>query len=252
MRNQADTTRLKRLLGFGIALVAMAILAVVFKPILSRVGTPMIQHMRGQKTIEDRMAQYGPAVRERLKPDFAKANVLYPPSSVTLVALKQERILEVYTAGSDGRQHFVRQYPIRGASGTLGPKLREGDAQVPEGIYPITFLNPNSQFHLSLRVGYPNAFDQEQARKEGRTDLGGDIMIHGGAGSAGCLAMGDEAAEDLFVLAADTKPENVSVVICPLDFRRGRTVPASPPQPEWTGPLYLSLRDRLKGLPEPG
>src|SRR5204863_8498878 len=63
---------------------------------------------------------------------------------------------------------------------------------ISEGIYPIESLNPNSRFHLSLRIGYPNAFDRAQAAKEKRTNLGGDIMIHGNSVSIGCLAMGED------------------------------------------------------------
>ena len=58
-------------------------------------------------------------------------------------------------------------------SGTLGPKLREGDGQIPEGIYGIGYLNPNSSYYLSLKVTYPNASDRARAKKDGRTNLGG-------------------------------------------------------------------------------
>ena len=89
---------------------------------------------------------------------------------------------------------------LRGAS---GPKIQRGDKQVPEGVYGISYLNPNSAYHLSLGVNYPNAFDREMAAKDGRKNLGGDIMIHGKNVSSGCLAVGDEPAEELFVLAAE-------------------------------------------------
>ena len=79
----------------------------------------------------------------------------------------------------------------------LGPKLREGDRQVPEGVYTIANMNPNSISHLSLALSYPNDFDRARAAEDGRADntLGGSIMIHGGSGSIGCMAVGDEAAE---------------------------------------------------------
>ena len=100
-------------------------------------------------------------------------------------------------APSGGRQRcqgFVLADPILAASGVSGPK-REGDKQVPEGFYRIELLNPNSRYHLSLRVNYPNADDLERARQDGRalSTLGGDIMIHGGSASIGCLALGDPA-----------------------------------------------------------
>ena len=73
--------------------------------------------------------------------------------------------------------------------------------QVPDGLYRIDSLNPNSLYHLALHVDYPSADDRARAAQDGRRELGGAIMIHGGAGSDRCLAMGDEAAEDLFVRA---------------------------------------------------
>jgi murein L,D-transpeptidase YafK len=127
--------------------------------------------------------------------------------------------------------------------------LREGDRQVPEGIYPIESLNPNSSYHLSLRVGYPNAFDRAQAANEGRKNLGGDIMIHGKSVSIGCLAMGDEAAEDLFVLAADTGLQNIKVVLSPMDFRTGAAVPKTAKLPDWTEGLYNQIRSEMAALP---
>jgi murein L,D-transpeptidase YafK len=144
----------------------------------------------------------------------------------------------------------VSTYPILGASGVLGPKLREGDLQVPEGIYPITELNPNSTHQVSLRIGYPNGFDRAQAALDGRTNLGGDIMIHGGRASIGCIAVGDQVSEDLFVLAADTGVSNITVVISPVDFREGRTLPASTNQPAWIPTLYNKIKATLVELPE--
>jgi murein L,D-transpeptidase YafK len=123
--------------------------------------------------------------------------------------------------------------------------LRKGDGQVPEGIYRIESLNPNSRYHLSLRVSYPNEFDRARAKREQRTNPGGDIMIHGGAASIGCLAMGDEAAEELFVLAALTGIRNITVVLSPVDFRK-RDV-SSPPA--GTEALYAEIRKQLAGLP---
>jgi hypothetical protein len=198
-----------------------------------------------EKTVDDRVAQFGDAVRERLAPAFAAAAIPYPPAKVTLIGLKQERLLELYAAGADGRYRLVRSYPILAASGDLGPKLKEGDLQVPEGLYRITSLNPNSRFHLSLRVGYPNAFDRAQARAENRTGLGGDIMIHGNAVSIGCLAMGDAAAEELFVLAAKTGLPNIRVILSPVDFREGKTVRQGPAAPPWLDRLYESIRIEL-------
>lgn len=203
----------------------------------------------GPETVASRVKQFGAAVERRLLPDFRRAGVPYPPRRALLAGFKQERRLELYAAGPSGPLKFIRAYPVLAASGKLGPKLKEGDRQVPEGFYEIEYLNPNSMFHLSMKLNYPNAFDRERAAEDGRTQLGGDIMIHGSAVSIGCIAIGDEGAEDLFVLAAKTGIRNVSVIVSPVDFR-SRELPADAPAlPAWTGPLYGQLRAALKTLP---
>ena len=192
-----------------------------------------------QKTVATRLQQYGQAARGRLLPDFAAVGVSYPPQRGVLLTLKSERKMEVWAGREEGPLHLVRTYPIHGLSGVAGPKLREGDRQVPEGIYAIDSLNPNSRYHLSLRVGYPNEFDRRQAAADGRTKLGGDIMIHGGSSSIGCIAVGDEAVEDLFVLAAETGIEKVRVIICPSDPRKGEM--ACELDKPWVGELYEEI-----------
>jgi hypothetical protein len=202
------------------------------------------------KTVADRLDEFGAAAQARLAPFFAAAGAAYPPKELILVGLKAERRLEVYAPGPDGKPRFVRAYPVRAASGGLGPKLREGDGQVPEGIYRVVFLNPNSLFHVSLRVGYPNEYDRERARADGRTRLGGDIMIHGNEVSIGCLAMGDEAAEDLFTLAARAGLDHVRVILSPVDLRRSPT-PSTRGMPRWVPELYDRVAVELKKLPPP-
>jgi L,D-transpeptidase catalytic domain len=205
-------------------------------------------------SIADRVAQYGPAARDRLIPYFSAAGVPYPPARFLLLALKQERVLQLYAAAGPKEDFvFVRSFAILGASGELGPKLREGDLQVPEGVYRIEYLNPNSIAHLSLALSYPNAFDRAYAAEDGRDSatLGGDIMIHGGRASIGCIAVGNQAAEDLFVLAADSDWQQALVVISPVDFRRA-TLPAEfRPTNAWVERLYVWLRDELAMLPLP-
>lgn len=208
---------------------------------------------RLEAAIAERVAQYGPAARDRLRPSFTAAGVPYPPARFLLLGLKQERELQLYAAGPGQPLRYIHSFAIVGASGTLGPKLREGDLQVPEGIYGIVYLNPRSIAHLSLALSYPNDFDRARAAEDGRDQslLGGDIMIHGGWKSIGCLAVGDQAAEDLFVLAADAGWESAVVVISPVDFRRA-ALPASyrPPTP-WVHQLYAQLRARMFSLPPP-
>lgn len=200
-------------------------------------------------TVALRLQQCGPAARGRLQPYFDAAQVSYPPARAVLLGLKQEKLLELYAAGTNETLRFIRAYPILAASGSLGPKLREGDRQVPEGIYPVEWLNPNSLYHLSFRIGYPNDFDREHAKLESRTNLGGDIMLHGGSGSVGCLAMGDPASEDFFVLAADTGISNITIILSPVDFREGKTVTITDTFPKWTDGLYQTIKAKLNELP---
>ena len=202
-------------------------------------------------TIDDRVVQYGPSARARLFPFFAAAGVPYPPARFLLLGLKQERELQLYAAGPAQDLAFVRSFVILGMSGELGPKLQEGDHQVPEGIYRIVYLNPHSVAHLSLALSYPNDFDRVHAEHDGREAaiLGGDIMIHGGSGSVGCLAIGDQAAEDLFVLAADDSWEHAVIVISPVDFRRTALPADYQPSTPWVNQLYSWLRTTLRTLP---
>jgi len=206
-----------------------------------------------EAAIAARVAEYGPAARDRLRPAFAAAGVPYPPAQFLLLGLKQERELQLYAAGAGHPLRYIRSFPIIGASGTLGPKLREGDRQVPEGIYGIAYLNPRSIAHLSLAVSYPNDFDRARAAEDGRDPLalGGDIMIHGGGKSVGCLAVGDLAAEDLFVLAADGNWESAVVVISPVDFRHAALPTGYRAPVPWIGQLYTQLRTRMFSLPAP-
>ncbi|NIR29601.1 MAG: L,D-transpeptidase family protein [Gammaproteobacteria bacterium] len=202
-------------------------------------------------SVSDRVAQYGQAVHRRLVPHFERAGVTYPPGAVVLVGIKSKKRLELYAGPTRDALRHVRTYSVMGVSGGPGPKLREGDRQVPEGIYAVTALNPASRFHLSMRIGYPNRFDRWMARKDGRRDLGGDIYIHGGYFSQGCLAMGDAAAEELFVLAAETGLENVTVILTPVDLRRRPQAPVSASAPEWTPWLYDVLERALRRLAPP-
>ena len=240
---------MRRALIAGLATCAVAAaLAVVALPGLRSRGLSYVTRGAAVHTVESRLAQYGPVARARWAPRFAAAGVGYPPTDVVLVGLKDESRLQVYAGDAPDAPRFIAEFPVLGASGRLGPKLREGDLQVPEGRYGIESLNPNSRFHLSLRVNYPNEFDRATGAADGRTRLGGDIMIHGGTASVGCLAMGDEVAEDLFVLAADVGVERVRVLLCPVDFRVRAMPQAGGPAPVWVAGLYDELRAALAAL----
>jgi hypothetical protein len=205
-------------------------------------GTP--QPLTERQVVE----KYGSRVEHVLQPRFRFAGVAWPPQRITLLALKETRRLELW-AQENGQWRFVREYRIKGISGELGPKLREGDRQVPEGIYRIDKLNPNSGFHLSMKLNYPNEFDLEQAQREGRTEPGSAIFIHGRNVSSGCLAMGDKAIEELFILTSLIGKENVTVVISPRDFRVHPVPPLLPETPAWHQALNQTIADRMRQFP---
>ncbi len=202
-----------------------------------------------QKSDASRVAEFGRDVNARLAPQFERAGVAYPPKSATLIALKSEKVLQVYAPGPDGKQRFITSYPIVSVSGELGPKLREGDMQVPEGIYEISNLNPNSSFHLSLRINYPNAYDRARAKEEKRSNLGGEIMIQGYSESTGSICVDNETVEDLFVLAQRTNYEKVKVIIAPVDFRTTALDGIAEGAPSWTPALYRNINSALAAYP---
>ena len=214
------------------------------------IGLNMARQRFAKRTVDDRLQEFGGAARQRWKPFFEKAGLSYPPKRVVFVAFKEQLVFEVYASHEAGLK-FVRRVPILAASGGLGPKLREGDHQVPEGIYEIESINPNSAYHVSLRLNYPNAFDRAQAAKDGRTQLGGDIMIHGKSVSVGCLALGDEAAEDVFTLAADAGLKNITVICSPTDLSQQKEIPSPASSPAWTMELYQQIAAKLPVLPAP-
>ncbi|MEO5721917.1 MAG: L,D-transpeptidase family protein [Chthoniobacterales bacterium] len=203
----------------------------------------------GAKTVQERVSEFGGVVGGRLEPKFRAAGVGYPPRHVTLLGFKRERRLELYASDANRTPRFIHAYPVLAASGAPGPKLREGDRQVPEGIYHVRELNPNSRFHLSLWLDYPNAFDRARAAADGRTNLGGAIMLHGGAASKGCFALGDPAVEDLFVLAALAGLAHIAVILSPVDFRQHSLADTLPTEPAWTRDLYAEIKQQLARFP---
>jgi hypothetical protein len=197
--------------------------------------------------ITDRLQQFAPRVDPLWASRCHHAGLPYPPVRVLLLGLKAEKRLEVFAADVKGTWKQLANYPILAASGDAGPKLREGDNQVPEGVYHVALLNPNSLFHVSLRVDYPNAEDREHGRIDGRERLGGDIMIHGGQASIGCIAIGDPAIEEVFTLVARSGLEHVEIVICPHDFRHQSAAPTA--VPAWMFTRYEELRRIMAELP---
>jgi murein L,D-transpeptidase YafK len=121
-------------------------------------------------------------------------------SPILVRLFKEESELEIWKQDREGRFALLKTYPICRWSGELGPKIKEGDRQAPEGFYNITpgQMNPNSQYYLSFDLGYPNAFD----RAHGRT--GAQLMVHGDCSSRGCYSMTDEQISEIYALGRDS------------------------------------------------
>jgi murein L,D-transpeptidase YafK len=121
-------------------------------------------------------------------------------SPILVRLFKEEAELEVWKQDRSGRYALLKTYPICRWSGELGPKLKEGDRQAPEGFYSITpgQMNPNSAYYLSFNLGYPNAYDRAWDR------TGSQLMVHGDCSSRGCYAMTDEQIGEIFALGRES------------------------------------------------
>jgi len=121
-------------------------------------------------------------------------------SPILIRIFKEESELEVWKEDQTGRMALLKTYPICRWSGDLGPKIREGDRQAPEGFYTITpsLMNPNSNYYLSINMGFPNAYDRANNR------TGAFLMIHGDCSSRGCYAMTDEQVAEIYALARES------------------------------------------------
>jgi murein L,D-transpeptidase YafK len=150
-----------------------------------------------------RVRQARRAAQPRLQAMFRAAGLGYPAREIFLRVFKLEGELELWARGDVSAPFVrVRVYPVCAASGTLGPKRREGDLQVPEGFYHVSGFNPWSRFHLSLRIDYPNAADRILG---GRGRPGGDIFIHGSCVTIGCVPIRDGPIEEVYLAAVDAR-----------------------------------------------
>lgn len=158
---------------------------------------------------------------ESLKSDLKKFHFDPKVKDIYLRSFKAENEMEVWVKdhGVDTYRLF-KLYKVCALSGDLGPKRKEGDLQVPEGLYFITHFNPTSEYHLSLLVSYPNYSDRIKGHK---TTPGGDIYIHGGCVTVGCLPMKDEMIKEIYTLCLMTRGNgqtNIPIHIFPTRFNK--------------------------------
>jgi murein L,D-transpeptidase YafK len=121
-------------------------------------------------------------------------------SPILLRIFKEESELEIWKQNREGKFAILKTYPICRWSGELGPKIKEGDRQAPEGFYFITpeLMNPRSSYYLAFNLGYPNEFDRAHGRS------GAHLMVHGDCSSRGCYAMTDDQVQEIFALARES------------------------------------------------
>ncbi|MBN8722073.1 MAG: L,D-transpeptidase family protein [Acidobacteria bacterium] len=192
--------------------------------------------LAGKRTTIEAIQTIESDVKKRLPINFNEFKEL------TLIALKDEKKLEVW--GKKDSWQLIKTYDFTAFSGKLGPKLKEGDRQIPEGIYRAEGLNPNSSYHLSIKVNYPNEFDRKIASQQARTNLGGDIFIHGKAVTIGCIPIGDTAIEELFYTVYSVGKDKTKIIIAPIDLRK-RKIEELKIEYLWQTDLYSNISNEL-------
>ena len=149
---------------------------------------------------------------EDVKKLLAAAGLPSPVDTVYLRAFKEEKLVELWAGKKGAPLVLVKSYPVCAASGELGPKRMEGDLQVPEGLYEISEFNPGSNFHLSMKVSYPNASDR--VRSDAKRP-GGLIYMHGNCASIGCIAIEDGPIEEVYLITQDSKTRPIRMDVFP-------------------------------------
>ncbi|MBA2656528.1 MAG: L,D-transpeptidase family protein [Tatlockia sp.] len=203
-----------------------------------------------EKSVDNAVSRYGLRTEPELIRFFANAHVVYPPKDIAFLAFKKEKQLELWAKNESHIWRFIHRYPLTAFSGRLGPKLKERDGQIPEGIYRLTSYNPFSSMHLSMMINYPNNYDRLQASKDGRKQLGNNIFLHGKSVSVGCLAIGDRAIDQLFLLTRRVGLGHTKLIIAPNDLRHGKPATSTFAQPRWLPDLYKQISIALNQFPK--
>lgn len=156
------------------------------------------------------------AEKENIVKELLRTKDIKAEYGIFIRAFKREEELEVWIREKQSEKFsLLITYPFCTTSGKPGPKRKEGDLQIPEGVYHVNHFNPFSTFHLSLGINYPNASDKILADKN---HPGGAIYIHGNCVSIGCIPITDDKIKELYILAVESKNagyENIPVHIFP-------------------------------------
>jgi murein L,D-transpeptidase YafK len=148
--------------------------------------------------------------KESIIKELLLANGIEGDYNLFIRAFKREQALEVWLKEKESKNYsLLITYPFCTTSGTIGPKRKEGDLQIPEGIYHINHFNPFSVFHLSLGINYPNTSDKILGDKK---SPGGAIYIHGNCVTIGCIPITDDKIKELYILAVESKNNGQSSI----------------------------------------
>lgn len=227
-----------------IILVIVLLASMAFYQYGRAIYMPIVYKIKGKETLQSITAKLERQPASRIAAFLADTGFQTYPKELILIGLKEEQMLQVYGQDDQGPR-LIKEYPFTANSGVLGPKLKEGDKQIPEGIYGVEYLNPNSAYHLSIKVNYPNEFDKSKTKFDEVNEMGGDIFIHGKAASIGCIAIGDTGIEEVFLLVSKADLSKVTVVISPRDFRINHSYPVIR-QVEWAQELYDLISAELQ------
>jgi murein L,D-transpeptidase YafK len=180
-----------------------------------------VQTFRNFQFSFTRVSQAWMKYNDTLRQMFDRKGLAFPPKDIYIRSFKSNNEMELWARDSDTAQYtLVKNYRVCALSGILGPKRVEGDRQVPEGFYFIDDFNPKSDFYLSLLLSYPNYSDMIMGNK---TKPGGDIYIHGGCVTIGCLPLTDQFIQEFYVLCLNAKMAGqnyIPVHIFPVRFDR--------------------------------
>ncbi len=162
---------------------------------------------------------------EMLKKEFKEKGLTYPANYIFIRSFKYDSKLEVWVKNKPADTFSLfKTYHICALSGYLGPKRFQGDRQVPEGFYYISRFNPRSDYHLALKVNYPNFSDRLKSHHK---DPGGGIYIHGSCVTVGCIPITNPLIDELYILAAHAKnagQDYIPVHILPIDFNNKKSI----------------------------
>ena len=161
---------------------------------------------------------------DTLKKQFAAIGLQWPAREIYIRSFKYDSQLEVWVRNNSAEPFkLFKTYSVCALAGTLGPKRMEGDYQVPEGFYYINEFKPNSLYHMSLGINYPNPSDKIL----NSDDPGGDIYIHGSCVTVGCIPIQDAQIEELYIIAMSAKSSGqdfIPVHIFPIRFNNPKSV----------------------------